>query len=130
MNAKSRLVARLSRIQDWTNNIRSCRNMEKRVRYAQDKITALVDADNLKETTACIVQHYMYVPHNTSVGAATDPDVVFQVRYCPCFKDENCTMYGCPYHYRNMKYKQEKSLQENAIAERRASFRRIFERIK
>ena len=127
MNIKKKFNTRLARIREYGRNISRCDDIASSLMESEKNITAFIGPTDNDRIMACIKTYYTFVKTGNIVNVG---DVHIITRYCPCFYDEHCAMYGCPYHNRNMKYKEQQSLLQQATNEKRASFRRMFQRIK
>ena len=127
MSIKERLSARILRVREYKQNVSICRHMKNAFYETRKNITATVEPLSVGGVLACIKVCYTYsLPSSTDTG----DDIHSHIEYCSCFDDDGCTMFGCPYYRRNVKYKKQQILLQKAISEKRASFRRMFERIK
>ena len=127
MTIKEKFNIRIQRIREYQRNVSRCRDMENELRDAVRNITATYGPLGDDATPACIKTYYMFM-HPAEISDTGN--VYYTTKYCPYFKDDNCSVYGCSYRYRNAKYKEQQSLLHDAINAKQASFRRIFERIK
>ena len=127
MPIKDRFNTRLKRIQEYKQRVSFCDDVRHNVMEYEKNITAYIGPTDNDRRMVCIKTYYTFV---NSINMVPSDDVHIITRYCPCFNDERCTMYGCPYHYRNMKYKEMQSLLQKARIDKKASFKRIFGRIK
>lgn len=127
MTFKEKFNIRIERIREYKRNVSWCHDMKKNLMDAEKKITLNIGPTDKDVTPACIKMYYVFMRPDSMSDVGSVHTVA---KYCPCFSDDGCLMYGCPYRYRNVKYKENQSLLNNAIDTKRASFRQIFERIK
>ncbi len=130
MTLKTRLRARLSRIQEYRQNVLRCRDIRMAIGNSVNDMTVTVGADSMDKIVACIKACYTFVRPVNSMDAFAESDVMCHVKFCPCFDDEKCALYGCAYRYKKMKYQKQQSMLRDAIEQKNLSFRRMFERIK
>lgn len=128
MTIKEKFNERIDRIKAYKVQVNFYRNMVKELRNKQNDITAIVDADKVDETYACIKAYHTWF-------AATDcgkfgEEVYFHTKNCHRFDEKPCPIFNCPYNARHKQYQEQERLLHLAQKNKHLAFERIFERIR